>query len=329
MPRDGHSLLPPDSNEANDNFTVVPGGIRFGLAAIKNIGRGFIQKVMNEREQGGKFTSLEDFASRMYGTDLNKRALENLIKAGACDGFGLNRAQMLRIYELVLDAAASQKNKNVDGQMGLFDLLSGEDSAAAMPAVQAPDIPEMSVQEKMSLEKQTTGLYLSGHPMDEYRPLLRGMDVVPIGEILECFENGGDTYQDEQIVNIAGIVEAVKMKTTRSGSMMAYVTVEDDTDSLELLTFSIDPGQCGSLLYENSPVILNGRISVLRRKTAADGREPRGADRGYEGSGCRAGRASDSRRRRIPSISKSKAPRSGRQRRSCPFSRCSREKRGP
>lgn len=262
----GIALLPPDINESNDNFTVVPGGIRFGLAAIKNIGRGFIQKVMNEREQGGKFTSLEDFASRMYGTDLNKRALENLIKAGACDGFGLNRAQMLRIYELVLDAAASQKNKNVDGQMGLFDLLSGEDSAAAMPAVQAPDIPEMSVQEKMSLEKQTTGLYLSGHPMDEYRPLLRGMDVVPIGEILECFENGGDTYQDEQIVNIAGIVEAVKMKTTRSGSMMAYVTVEDDTGSMELLTFSTILGQYGSLLYENSPVILNGRISVRDEK---------------------------------------------------------------
>ena len=262
----GIALLPPDINESNDNFTVVPGGIRFGLAAIKNIGRGFIQKVMNEREQGGKFTSLEDFASRMYGTDLNKRALENLIKAGACDGFGLNRAQMLRIYELVLDAAASQKNKNVDGQMGLFDLLSGEDSAAAMPAVHAPDIPEMSVQEKMSLEKQTTGLYLSGHPMDEYRPLLRGMDVVPIGEILECFENGGDTYQDEQIVNIAGIVEAVKMKTTRSGSMMAYVTVEDDTGSMELLTFSTILGQYGSLLYENSPVILNGRISVRDEK---------------------------------------------------------------
>ena len=117
-----------------------------------------------------------------------------------------------------------------------------------------------------SLEKQTTGLYLSGHPMDEYRPLLRGMDVVPIGEILECFENGGDTYQDEQIVNIAGIVEAVKMKTTRSGSMMAYVTVEDDTGSMELLTFSTILGQYGSLLYENSPVILNGRISVRDEK---------------------------------------------------------------
>ena len=262
----GIALLPPDINESNDNFTVVPGGIRFGLAAIKNIGRGFIQKVMNEREQGGKFTSLEDFASRMYGTDLNKRALENLIKAGACDSFGLNRAQMLRIYELVLDAAASRKNKNIDGQMGLFDLLSGEDSAAVMPAVQVPDIPEMSVQEKMNLEKQTTGLYLSGHPMDEYRPLLRGMDVVPIGEILECFENGDETYQDEQIVNIAGIVEAIKMKTTRSGSMMAYVTVEDDTGSMELLTFSTILNQYGSLLYENAAVILNGRISVRDEK---------------------------------------------------------------
>ena len=262
----GIAILPPDINESNDNFTVVPGGIRFGLAAIKNIGRGFIQKVMNEREQGGEFTSLEDFASRMYGTDLNKRALENLIKAGACDSFGLNRAQMLRIYELVLDAAASRKNKNIDGQMGLFDLLSGEDSAAVMPAVQVPDIPEMSVQEKMNLEKQTTGLYLSGHPMDEYRPLLRGMDVVPIGEILECFENGDETYQDEQIVNIAGIVEAIKMKTTRSGSMMAYVTVEDDTGSMELLTFSTILNQYGSLLYENAAVILNGRISVRDEK---------------------------------------------------------------
>ena len=260
------ALLPPDINESNDNFTVVPGGIRFGLAAIKNIGRGFILKVMDEREQHGKFTSLEDFTLRMYGTDLNKRALENLIKAGACDGFGLNRAQMLRMYELIMDAAANQKSKNVEGQMGLFDLLSGEDAPAAMPAIPVPNIPELSAQEKMSLEKQTTGLYLSGHPMDDYRPLLRGMDVVPIGEILECFENGEDTYQDEQIVNIAGIVEAVKMKTTKSGSMMAYVTVEDDTGSMELLVFSGVLGQYGSMLYENSAVILNGRISVRDEK---------------------------------------------------------------
>lgn len=128
-----------------------------------------------------------------------------------------------------------------------------------MPAIPVPNIPELSAQEKMSLEKQTTGLYLSGHPMDDYRPLLRGMDVVPIGEILECFENGEDTYQDEQTVNIAGIVEAVKMKTTKSGSMMAYVTVEDDTGSMELLVFSACSANNGSMLYENSAVILNGQ----------------------------------------------------------------------
>ena len=261
----GIRLLPPDINESNDNFTVVPDGIRFGLAAIKNIGRGFIQKVMAEREQNGRFTSLEDFALRMYGTDLNKRALENLIKAGACDGFGLNRAQMLQVYELVLDAAANQKNRNVEGQLGMFDLLS-DDTAPVMPAIAVPDIPELSAQERMALEKQTTGLYLSGHPMDDYRPMLRGMDVVPIGEILECFENGEETYQDEQIVNVAGIVEALKMKTTRSGSMMAYVTVEDDTGSMEMLAFSNILGQYGAMLYENAAVILNGRISVRDEK---------------------------------------------------------------
>ena len=259
------ALLPPDINESNDNFTVVPGGIRFGLAAIKNIGRGFIQKVMDERVQGGRFTSLEDFCSRMYGTDLNKRALENLIKAGACDCLGLNRAQMLRIYEPVLDAAASQKSRNVDGQIGLFDLFS-DDQTPAMPAVHAPDVPELSAQERMAMEKQTTGLYLSGHPMDDYRPMLRGMDVVPLGEILECFEAGEDTYQDEQVVNVAGIVETIKMKTTRSGAMMAYVSVEDDTGSMEMLAFANVLTQFGSQLYENAAVIVNGRISVRDEK---------------------------------------------------------------
>ena len=261
----GIELLPPDINESNDDFTVVPGGIRFGLAAIKNIGRGFIQKVMAEREQGGSFTNLEDFASRMFGTDLNKRAMENLIKAGACDCFGLNRAQMLQVYELVLDAVARRKNRNVEGQMGLFDLFS-DHVTPAMTAIEAPDIPELSAAERMAYERQTTGLYLSGHPMDDYRPMLRGMDIVPIGEILECFENGGDTYQDEQIVSVAGIVEALKMKTTRSGSMMAYVTVEDDTGSMEMLAFSNILGQYGSYLYESAPVILNGRISVRDEK---------------------------------------------------------------
>ena len=257
----GIAVLPPDINESNDHFTVVPGGIRFGLAAIKNIGRGFIQKVMANRKQEGLFTGLENFCQRMYGTDLNKRALENLIKCGACDCFGLRRSQLLQIYEAVMDTVAAGKRKNIDGQIGLFD-LGGSDDDAPIPEVHVPDLPELAPDELMKLERETTGLYLSGHPMDAYREKLKGANVVSIGAILESFSEHTDEFSDEQVVNIAGIVQNVKMKTTKNQSMMAYVTLEDDTGSMELLTFSNALGQYGSLLYETSAVVISGRISV-------------------------------------------------------------------
>ena len=257
----GIAVLPPDINESNDHFTVVPGGIRFGLAAIKNIGRGFIQKVMANRKQEGPFTGLENFCQRMYGTDLNKRALENLIKCGACDCFGLRRSQLLQIYEAVMDTVAAGKRKNVDGQIGLFD-LGGSDDDAPIPEVHVPDLPELAPDELMKLERETTGLYLSGHPMDAYREKLKGANVVSIGAILESFSEHTDEFSDEQVVNIAGIVQNVKMKTTKNQSLMAYVTLEDDTGSMELLTFSNALGQYGSLLYETSAVVISGRISV-------------------------------------------------------------------
>ena len=259
----GIAVLPPDLNESNDNFTVVEGGIRFGLAAVKNIGRGFIQKVMQQRETGGKFTDLEDFCRRMYGTDLNKRAVENLIKCGACDCFGLKRSQLLQIYDAVLDTVAANSRKNVEGQIDLFGgFFDGGEAAAASPSVQVPELPELSRAERMAMEKETTGLYLSGHPMDDYRALLRGRNIAPIGEIMESFANHTDEYFDEQVVSIAGIVQTVRMKTTKNNSMMAYVTLEDDTGSMELLVFSSTLGQYGGALHENAAVIANGRISV-------------------------------------------------------------------
>ena len=259
----GIAVLPPDLNESNDNFTVVEGGIRFGLAAVKNIGRGFIQKVMQQRETGGKFTDLEDFCRRMYGTDLNKRAVENLIKCGACDCFGLKRSQLLQIYDAVLDTVAANSRKNVEGQIDLFGgFFDGGEAAAATPSVQVPELPELSRAERMAMEKETTGLYLSGHPMDDYRALLRGRNIAPIGEIMESFANHTDEYFDEQVVSIAGIVQTVRMKTTKNNSMMAYVTLEDDTGSMELLVFSSTLGQYGGALHENAAVIANGRISV-------------------------------------------------------------------
>ena len=258
------ALLPPDVNESDDHFTVVDEGIRFGLAAVKNVGRGLIQKLMAQRQEGGKFSGLEDFCRRMYGADLNKRVLENLIKCGACDCFGLKRSQMLRIFEAVMDSVSDGMRKNVDGQMGLFEMETEED--APLSEIHVPDVPELSAQERMTMEKETTGLYLSGHPMDSYRRLLTGISVAPIGQILQSFSDHTGQFSDEQVLNIAGIVQTVRMKTTRNRSVMSYVTLEDDTGSIELLAFSNAVSQYGNLLHENSAVVVNGRISVRDEK---------------------------------------------------------------
>ena len=259
----GIDVLPPDLNESTAHFTVVPEGIRFGLAAVKNIGRGFIQKVVAERESGGPYKSLEDFCTRMQGSELNKRAMENLIKCGACDCFGLKRSQLLYLYEAVMDSVADSRRRNVEGQMGLFDIGGEAEPIARIPV---PDLPELSKQDRMSMEKEVTGLYLSGHPMDDYRAFLRKAQVASIGEILDCFENGGDEFADEQQVRIAGIVQQVKMKTTRNQSMMAYVTLEDDAGAMELLVFSNTINQYGGYLSENAAVVVAGKISVRDEK---------------------------------------------------------------
>ena len=261
----GIAVLPPDVNQSDDQFTVTEEGIRFGLGAVKNIGMGFVANLMKERENGGPFTSLEDFCQRMSGIDLNKRTVENLIKCGAMDCFGAYRSQQLKVYELVMSAVADAKKHNVDGQLGLFDLAETE---AVKPAtVPLPNIPELTAREKMQLEKETTGLYLSGHPMDEYRASVKKAGAAPVGEIMESF--GGEeagTYQDGQQVAIAGIVTKVKSKTTKNGSLMAYVTLEDDTGAMEMLCFSRVLGQYGGCLQENSAVLVKGKISARDEK---------------------------------------------------------------
>ena len=260
----GIEVLPPDINESEDYFTVVAGKIRFGLAAVKNIGRGFIRQAVTERREHGPYRGIEDLCRRLDGTDLNKRALENLIKCGALDGFGLHRSQLLAVYEAVMDTASAAKRRNVEGQMGLFDAGADEET---VPSVAIPNLPELDRQEKMALEKETTGLYLSGHPMDDYRRQLRLANVAPLGPILESFsaEDGGN-YRDEQPVTVAGIVQAIKMKTTRNNSMMAYVTLEDDTGAMELLVFSNTLRQYGAYLHENTAIVAEGKISVREEK---------------------------------------------------------------
>ena len=251
----GIATLPPDINHSNDQFTVDGDSIRFGLGAVKNVGHGLIRSVVAKREEGGPFKSLEDFLTRMSDGELNKRAVENFIKCGAMDCFGRNRSELLAVYDRMMDSLSSSRKKNLEGQMGLFAMLDEEDSGVSIPI---PELPELSRAELMSYEKETTGLYMTGHPMDDYRPYLKNTHVVPIGNLMEE-EN---PYQDDQIVSVAGIVQAVRMKTTRNNSMMAYVTVEDDTAAIEMLAFSNVLNQYGGYLRENAPVVITGRLSL-------------------------------------------------------------------
>jgi DNA polymerase-3 subunit alpha len=248
-------VLPPDINHSFDHFSVEKDSIRFGLGAVKNVGRGLIRSIVAKRDEGGKFRSLEDFIQRMGEGELNKRAVENFIKCGAMDCFGHHRSELLAVFDSMMDSIASSRKKNLDGQMGLFSMLEDDDVAASIPI---PKMAEKSRVELMAMEKETTGIYISGHPMDDYRAYLRNTHVVPIGALMDSESN----YKDDQIVSVAGIVQAIKMKTTRNNSMMAYVTVEDDTASIEMLAFSNVLSQYGGYLRENAPVVVTGRLSM-------------------------------------------------------------------
>ena len=254
----GIATLPPDINHSDDNFTVEGDSIRFGLGAVKNVGIGLIRSIMAKRSDG-PFKSLEDFIQRMGEGELNKRAVENFIKCGAMDCFGYHRSELLAVFDTMMDSIASSRKKNLEGQLGLFAMLDSDDQAAAIPI---PKLPEMRRGDLMALEKETTGIYLSGHPMDDYRPYLRNTHVVPIGKLVG---DDGD-FRDDQIVSVAGIVQEVKMKTTRNNSMMAYVTVEDDTASIEMLAFSNVLTQHGNYLRENTAVVVTGRLSIRDEK---------------------------------------------------------------
>ena len=251
----GIAVLPPDVNHSEDTFTVEGDSIRFGMGAVKNVGRSLIRTMVARRNEGGPFKSLEDFIQRMGEGELNKRAVENFIKCGAMDCFGYHRSELLAVYDTMMDAIADSRKKNIDGQMGLFSMLQEEDRAAAIPI---PKLDEMKKTDLMLMEKETTGIYLSGHPMDDYRHMLKGTHVVPIGALMD----EESTYQDDQIISIAGIVQSIKMKTTRNNSMMAYITIEDDTASIEMLAFSKIISQYGGYLRENVPVVIVGRLSL-------------------------------------------------------------------
>ena len=261
----GIRLLPPDINESGPDFTVVDEGIRFGLAAVKNIGRGLVDKMVDERQQGGVFRSFQDFCQRMFDKDLNRRALEHLVRCGAFDNLGARRSQLLQVLNRVMDSIAEARRRNLEGQMDLFGGLGQTEQVAEVPL---PDLPEFTRQELLNMERESTGLYLSGHPVDDYRAKIHQLGVAKMGAIVADFaqEMGPEQFQDRQAVRLAGVINGVRLKTTRNQSMMAYVSLEDDTGSMELLVFSRVLTECEGYLVTGEMVFVEGTLSVREDK---------------------------------------------------------------
>lgn len=259
----GISVLPPHVNYSDMGFTVVGKSIRFGLLAVKNLGRNVIARMVEERRGGGEFTSFYNFCKRMAGRDLNRRAIESLVKCGALDGLGNNRREMLLAVERVLDSLEADKRRNVEGQMGFFD-APGSAQGGEPPLDKTEDF---SAADKLNMEKEVTGMYLSGHPMAAYAGLYQEGGYARMDEILQSAgERETGRYQDGQWVTLLGMVVGVRKKATKNNAQMAFVSLEDMYGAITALVFPKVLEQYGSLLYEGAVVEVQGKLSFTEDK---------------------------------------------------------------
>ena len=259
-------LLPPDINSSDADFTVNDSGIRFGLVAVKNVGRNMIRLLTEERERGGKFRGFVEFAERLAGTDINRRAVEGLIRAGVFDSLGYTRAQLVQGWAAAFDSVMTNYRRNLDGQTDFFGGGATETVVDAdTKPTDLPYVPELNPHEKMRMEKESTGLYLSGHPMTDYRKLAHQNGAATIGAVVAEFTESAVAHRhftDGQTVQLIGVITSYKMKTTRNNSLMAYITLEDETGTMELLAFQRAIDQGGSYIAENAFVTVRGQISA-------------------------------------------------------------------
>lgn len=246
----GIEVLPPDINESFETFTVVGNKIRFGLAAVKNVGQGVAKAIIQTRKKNGKFTSIRDFIERL-SCELNKRTVESLIKSGAMNSLGAFRSQLLNVYEDILSSVQKDKRTMHKNQVSLFELF---DETTNIQDV-LPDIPEYPKKELLAMEKEMLGIYVSGHPLLEYEEELSKLTTISCSDLV-----GEVGIRDRQYAVIGGIVTHIKEKTTRNEKIMAFATIEDLTGSVEVIIFPITFEKYRNLLEEDSKILIEGRI---------------------------------------------------------------------
>lgn len=273
----GVKLLPPDVNKGEGDFSVSDNAVRYGLSAIKSIGTTVVNSILNEREENGQFKDLRDFIERMSGKEVNKKAVENFIMAGAFDGFGIKRSQMMAVYPGLMDTAARERKSRITGQMNLMDFLGGMSGGGMFGSDEAsgengefgdafsvsyPDIPEFSKEEMLSGEKEILGIYVSGHPLDDYRELLeKRTDAVTLDFFMDE-ETGKTGVMDNREYSLGGIIDGVNMKITKNNENMAFVTLLDTLGTLEVIVFPKTFEKYRRLIFAGSKVLIKGRAQV-------------------------------------------------------------------
>ncbi len=253
----GIRVLPPDINESDEGFTVTQQGIRFGLLAVKNLGAGVIRQIVAQREER-PFESFFDFYKRLFSTDLNKRSMESLIKSGALDSLGGTRRQMLLHFPDVGEVLAGELRWQSTGQQSLFGEETLDEAALLPPEEEFPPF------QLLEMEKEVTGLYMSGHPMNQYEDLYATYGAVKLGRLTDSESN---QQYDNQVVDILGIITGKRLKLTKQGGNMAFLQVEDSTSAIESLVFSRVYEECSAKLNVGTPVFLRGRLSVREEES--------------------------------------------------------------
>jgi len=262
----GIEKLPPDINKSEDTFTVEGRGIRFGLTAVKNVGRSFVQSVCKERELNGEFKSFADFIHRMSDREINKRAVEGLIKCGAFDSLGVKRAQLAEVYESAIAGEVGAKKTNISGQMTLF----GDETMGEGSEMELPNIEEYDKKTLLSYEKETMGMYFSGHPMEEYQEKAGKISAVNMGVIMASVEkdedgnfvSSADGIKDGDKVKVCGIITSRKNKITKNNTQMAFLGLEDMYAGVEVIVFPKILARYNALLQEENIVVVEGRLSI-------------------------------------------------------------------
>ena len=255
----GIGILPPDINEGVSGFSVSGNSIRYGLSAIKSVGRAVVDVIISERETGGPFSTLEDFVSRMSNREVNKRTLESFIKSGSLDSLPGTRKQKLYVSSELLENKAREKKTVMEGQMSFFDIAPEEDKGNFQ--VSFPDVGEFDKETLLAFEKETLGIYVSGHPMEAYQELWQKNVTARTSDFI-VDEDGHTVVEDNSIVVVGGMITAKKVKTTRTSQLMAFVSLEDMVGTVEALVFPKIYEKNKQYLTEDSKVFLRGRASI-------------------------------------------------------------------